>query len=101
MQTTYLDILLQKVAAGSTLNDDLICRARAELREIQRSRDILVVTRLSGHWAVPYTEGTLSELRFAETSEYMARIARARGGLQLVDEQYHDARLYSHVVIVK
>lgn len=84
---------------------DLIDRAHGELLELEKDREILVVAGTQGHWAVPFTEGTLKELREAvgsgKSAAYVAQLCKLRKGSELCDEQYHNCSFYSHVVVCK
>ena len=54
---------------------------------------------------VPFTEGTLKELREAvgsgKSAAYVAQLCKLRKGSELCDEQYHNCSFYSHVVVCK
>lgn len=102
--TTYLDILMDKLFACSELSEDLRLRARAELREIQRQRDILAISsRDEAAWVVPYSQSILKALVYwAKVRDHDRFTEIARRGASLVPQHHFTdlANHYSEVVVL-
>ncbi len=81
----------------------LITRAHGELLELEKTRDVLVITATIGHWAVPATalKDLLLIARMTYDSDAVLKLVKWHRGKELINTSDHRASFYSHVVVFK